>query len=149
MTWFVFLSAASIFAFAGIDKTNIYRSLVVAGGVFLVALPWLARIAAIDGVRYYVNAFSSEGIWWPNLVHIVFPLFTNEPYLSILAVLGILGILVAIRDNEPFSVIWLVTIFVFQKRFSVITATVPFAMLVGMGVDRIIMLGTGISEILD
>jgi len=35
MTWFVFLSAASIFAFVGIDKTNIYRSVAVAGGVFL------------------------------------------------------------------------------------------------------------------
>jgi len=56
-------------------------------------------------------------------------------------VLGLLGVLAALRDRSYWLPAWFFLVFVFQTRFSAVVATVPFALLAALGVGRLVLPG--------
>ena len=149
MAWFVLYSSILFFLYFLPNLKKLGLSLVVAVSVILLTTPWWFTLVARFGFQPLLNALkvgtgSISG--WTFFLPFLF-LFTNEPLLDLQAVLGLLGVMVAVRERKFMLVAWFLLIFVVQTRESAIVASIPFAMLVGLGIGHLVLPGLGRSGI--
>jgi hypothetical protein len=143
MAWFVAYSALLFFLFSGPSWSSVWRSLVIGAGVLLLTAPWWLTAVLRFGPAFLWNGLvygSGTISGWTFIASLLFA-FTNEPVLDILAVLGLLGVLVAFRDRKYGLPAWFFLVFVFQTRFSAVVATAPFAILAALGIGRLVLPG--------
>ena len=144
MAWFLLYSVLLFFLFGRPGWSAVRRSLLVAAAVLLFTTPWWLAAAIRFGPGFLWNGLvygAGTISGWTFIPPLLFA-FTDEPLLDILAVLGLLGVLVALRDRSMFWLpAWFFLVFVFQTRFSAVVATVPFAILAGLGVGRLVLPG--------
>ncbi len=154
--WFAFYSGAALFIcnlgwgplFKNIPKLkvpwNILRhslaksSLIVAGTAIL-TLPWWGILILRHGLETLLYPYQTESFSITALVTPFSLLFTNEPLVDILVVIGFLGFLVSLKERKFVLPLWLVAIFIFEPRLSAVYAAVPMALFVGIGIDKAIL----------
>jgi hypothetical protein len=139
--WFAAYSAGLLFIFMRPGRQQAYRALLALFVALAVLAPWLWQLGHQIGVQPLLAAWQSNGLSWWSLVTPVFFLFTNEPLIDLAAVLGLLGLLSCLRDREPLLPIWLGLIFLLQTRAAPTVAILPFALLVGKGLNDVVMPG--------
>jgi len=145
MAWFVLYSSLVFFVLSKPNLKKFSLSLVVAGYVGLLTAPWWVTLVIRFGVQPLLNALhvgSGSFSGWTFFPPFLF-LFTNEPLLDLLAVLGLLGLLVALRERKFLLVAWFFVVFIAQTKESAIMASIPFAMFIGLGIGNLVLPGLG------
>jgi hypothetical protein len=67
--------------------------------------------------------------------------FTSEPFLSLIGVAALIGILACAIEKHYFLPVWVLTISLASPRSSETLLAIPLAMLAAIGIDRIILPG--------
>lgn len=138
--WFTVYSAGVLFLFyRRSSKHGVLKSLLVIAGVIALTAPWWATLVTRHGLSVMLYPYQTESFSLASLLTPFTFLYTNEPLLDILAVTGLLGLLVCLRERAYLLPIWLVSVFVFEPRLGATYSVVPMAMLVGAGIDRVIL----------
>jgi hypothetical protein len=137
--WFAFYSALVLFLFFGRKKKNWFvKSIAVIILTLGITAPWWITVGMHHGFSVFIYPYQTEA---PSIAAIFVPLtllFTNEPFLRIMAFLGLLGFLVSIKDRRFFAPAWLLTVFIFESRLSANYTVIPMALLGGYGLDQAI-----------
>ena len=123
----------------GQRRINFIRSILVALGTALLTSPWWRTLIQRHGVRVFLYPYQTESFSISALVTPLSLLFTNEPLVDILAVIGFLGFLNCLRERKSLLPIWLAAVFIFDPRLSAVYATIPMALLVGIGLEKAIL----------
>jgi hypothetical protein len=138
--WFAAYSALLVMLVGARSWPVVLQALAAAVGAAVLSAPWWAAVLAQHGLEPFRAVASSAGYsdffsWQP----IVTFTFTDEPYLRPLAVLGLLGLFVAIVERRWLLPLWFVAVFAVNPRNAATSATVPLAMLVGLAVRRLLV----------
>ena len=145
MSWFVLYTSIIFFISMYPNLKKLGLSLIVAVSVILVTSPWWFTSVAHFGFQPLINGLrvgtgSISG--WTFFLPLLF-LFTHEPLLDLQAILGLLGLMVAVRERKFMLVAWFLLIFVLQTKESAVVASIPLAIFVGLSIDHLILHGLG------
>ncbi len=118
------------------------NGMLIALGVLLIAGPWYATVLYQHGLEPFksisqTGAHSFSAILKLFNIH----LLTEEPYLGILSVLGVLGVGALVVKNDYFIPLMLVVIFWAQPRSAHIMGNVPLAMAAGFFITEVVLPG--------
>lgn len=138
VAWFAAFSACLLVVFGAREaKTACWLALAAIGGLILSA-PWWLSVAIRHGLSPFFSAGENVFLTGGTLAAAIGLMFTNEPVLDLLAVTGFFGGAICLRNRKFLLPAWLGAIIVLQGRFWQICAVVPFAMLIGIGVDSLL-----------
>ncbi|MFL5574521.1 MAG: hypothetical protein ACJ79S_00900 [Gemmatimonadaceae bacterium] len=139
-SWFAVYSAALLFLFFGRDRRGVVMSLGVVLGVVALTSPWWVAVVRAHGVAPFASA-ATGGAYAGNFstVPIRTLNFSDEPQLTVLGVLGVLGAFVCLARRELLLPVWLAAVFVVNPRNPETPAAIPLALLVGVAVTRLIV----------
>ncbi len=139
--WFTFYSGGVLFLFSILSQKQeqIKKSILVVLGTATLTSPWWATQIHRHGLQTLLNPFQTEAFSLRALITPFSLLFTNEPLVDILAVIGFLGLLISLRDRKYLLPGWLLAVFIFEPRLSAVYAAIPMALLVGIGLDQAVL----------
>lgn len=140
--WFAVYSTALVFAFFGRHRRGAIGSIGIAAGVAVLTAPWWGTVVHYHGWAPFLAAargggYSGNFFWTPIKTFN----FTDEPYLPVIGVLGLLGVFTAMATGQYFFPVWLVVILAINPRNFATPAMVPLAMLAGIALNRIVVRG--------
>lgn len=139
--WCTAFSAGLLFLFYGRNREGFYNSLLVAGGVLALTAPWWATIVGRHGLSPFLSASQTGSHSWYSWIPPLTFSFADELLSGLLPAVGALGVFVCIADKKLLLPIWLVATFILQPRAALTYSTAPLAMLIGIGIDRVILPG--------
>ncbi|HJR50717.1 MAG TPA: glycosyltransferase family 39 protein, partial [Gemmatimonadales bacterium] len=117
------------------SRTLIGRGLVIAVVALIVAAPWWATVMLTHGIDPLLAAGQSRSAFYPLALAVLTSFgFTGEPYLAIVAMLGLVGLAVTIASRRLWLAAWIVAIFVALPGGAATYAMVPWSMLVATAV---------------
>ena len=120
-------------------------ALVVAIGVCLITAPWWWTVESRHGVSSLVaplTAVRQDNISMLNRFFSLFQFqFSDEPFLNIFGILGLLGLFFLLANKQYFIPTWLVTAYLIEPRSAPLYIMAPLAMAFGAGLDKFILPG--------
>ena len=120
-------------------KSALIDAIKVCAGVIAWTSPWWGTILMKHGPAPFLNA-SHTGFQSLSLAIIPF-YFTEEPFMTIIAVLGIIGIFGEIRRRNLFLPGWIILAFLIEPRSAAWVANLALTMLAAVALDQIILPG--------
>lgn len=141
VAWFTFYSLAVLFLSLGANRRGLVNSLAVVAATLLLTAPWWAVGIARHGLDPFLAAFQAGTRSWTALVAPFLFLHTNEPYLTFHALFALLGIFFSLRSRQYLIPAWLAAVFLLEPRLTATYAVLPTALLVGIGFERVVLLG--------
>ncbi len=126
----VHTAVSCLFLWLALSRTRrtFFYSLAVAGLVALVSAPWWVTVLARHGIQTILAA-AQTGQKWLAVVHLIFFSFTEEPYATVIAVLGLVGLIFQLTRRQFILPLWLALPFLVEGRSAHLPAAVPLAML--------------------
>lgn len=104
---------------------------------FIVTLPWWGTVVHYHGFDPFLNAVQT-GQKVQAIFHLLFFVFTEEPYATVIAVLGLIGIAQCFLSRNYLLPLWLVIPFLVEGRSASVPAAIPLAMLAAVGLVDVI-----------
>jgi len=138
ITWFVFVTSLLISLQIGLNKKRILYAILTALGILVLTSPWWIITLRRFGFSLFVDAVKSSGPINPSVI--LFN-FTGEPFITIIAVVALLGLFAEIVRRRYFLLIWLILIAFVTPRGSLRLAAIPGSMLFASGVVWVIVPG--------
>lgn len=127
-----------------IAKSRSLKSALQAGliglGVFALAGPWYALVISRHGLEPLLSALKtgSQTIWSVlRLINI--DIITEEPYLDLLGVFGVMGIIFLVTKKEYFIPLMLVVMVLAQPRSAHTVGNIPLAMAAGIFIIEVLL----------
>ncbi len=118
------------------------EALTVAVRVALVALaiiaPWLLTVFSYHGVDPLLTA-AGTGSNPAAVFHLVFFVFSEEPYVTVIAVLGLIGMADRFTRHDYLLPLWLALPFFVEGRSAAGPASIPLAMLAALGLANVLL----------
>ncbi|CAG0967964.1 hypothetical protein ANAEL_01015 [Anaerolineales bacterium] len=112
----------------------------VAFGVLLLAGPWYGLIIYRHGFETLLSALQTGGQnVWSIIKLINIDLLTEEPYLDLLGVFGVLGIIALVVKKQYFLPGMFVAIYFLQPRSAATIGNIPASMAAGMFVTGVLL----------
>ena len=108
------------------------NSLFGAGLVLLASAPWWAAVIHYHGLGPLLNG-AQTGKNLLAVFHLLFFIFTEEPYATVIAVLGLIGIAQRLLRRDYLLPLWLAIPFLVEGRSAAGPAAIPLAMLAAIG----------------
>lgn len=137
---FLFYSIAFIMLFSKNRIHNFFK-LAFAGLIAAVlSFPWWYTIILRFGVKPFFCISNAAFAPLTTLSGAIFLQFTFEPIMPIRAMIGLVGLLICLRDQKFFLVVWFFIIATLQGRAWQAYLQIPFCMLAGIGAEQIIYL---------
>lgn len=130
----------------GRNREGIRNSLAVGTAAVTLAAPWWVTVVNQHGLSPLLSALQTGDQSWTSLSVLFIFTITDEPLLGLLACLGLLGLFVCIADRKLALPLWLLAAFMLEPRSALRFATVPLAMMVGIGLDRVILPAVRVSQ---
>jgi hypothetical protein len=112
-------------------------SALVAGLAALAASPWWGTVLLRHGLEPILSAMAT-GREWLAVFHLVFFSFTEEPYLALAAVLGLLGLAWSLARRDWLLPLWLALPFFVEGRSAYLLAALPLSMLAARGLADVL-----------
>lgn len=135
------LLGTMLWLFLGRTKRSTLAALGVAAGVALIVAPWLVTVISRHGLVPFQAAAKTGGysvvFWLPLLTFD----FTEEPFLTLISVMGVLGFILLLARREFLLPAWFVLPFLVGPRGAPADATVPLAIAAGIGLSDVILPG--------
>jgi hypothetical protein len=133
------VSAASLWFFTGRSKQTFFDALLVGAGIIILCSPWLLYVVHLHGLAPFLNAMQTSGnsaFLWLS----IFPFnFTQESGLTILAMLGLIGLFAKLGEKEYLLPTWVVLPFLINPRSSARASIIPLSMLAAICLIEIIL----------
>ncbi len=121
----------------GRTRQSFLYSVGVAGLVALLSAPWWVTVLARHGPETILAA-AATGQKWLALLHLLFFYFTEEPYVTLVAVLGLVGLAHQAGRREWLLPFWLVLPFIVEGRSAHLPAVIPLSMLAAIALVDVI-----------
>jgi hypothetical protein len=138
--WFTVFSLGLIFLARGTrrGRSGVVATLGLGAGALMLTSPWWLLILLRHGLAPYLAAFSTgeHGHAWALPFQATS--FTGEPWLTVWACLGVLGLLACLRDRRFILPMWLLAVYVLDPRKGMSLGAVPLAMMIGYAVERLL-----------
>ncbi len=139
IAWFAAFSMLVLFIFYGRNRQGVYNSLVVAASALIVTAPWWVSVLIAHGISPLLAAAQTGSHTWLGWLPLITFNFSDEPFLGLLSVIGLLGVYVSLLEKKLWLPVWLASIFILDPRSSGTYAMLPLTLLVGIGISRVIV----------
>lgn len=139
MAILVACSSAIFFLAHGRSRRDVLRSAAVAGGVLAVSAPWWATVILRHGLAPFLAAADDGANLLGGVTRLAFLLLTAEPYFPLLGLLSLLGALLCVAQRRLLLPIWVMVLFLLDPRSAHATASVPLALLAGIGLVEVVL----------
>jgi hypothetical protein len=132
-----FVSAIFLWIMLSRSRTAFINSLVVGLIVLLVSAPWWATVIHYHGVEPLLRG-AATGQKTLAVFHLLFFVFTEEPYATVIAILGLFGIADRLSRRDYLLPLWMVIPFFVEGRSAAGPAAIPLAMLAAIGLVDVV-----------
>ena len=128
-----------IWLFWGRTARGVRDALLVALGVVVISSPWWVTVLVKHGFSPFQSAMQTGAhnalFWLPWLTFN----FAQEPFVTLLTVIGMLGLAIQIMRRKWFLPIWVFMPFIVEPRSAPAVAILPLAMLAGYGLAECVV----------
>lgn len=112
----------------------------IALGVILIAGPWYGFVISKHGSEPLLSAIQTGSQnFWSFLRLINIDIITEEPYLDVFGVIGILGIITLLANKDYFIPMLLIFMYIIQPRSAHTVGNIPLAMASGVFIVNIFL----------
>ena len=132
-----FVSAIFLWIMLSRSRAALINSLFVGALVLLVSAPWWATVIHYHGVEPLLNA-AQTGKNLLAVFHLLFFVFTEEPYATVIAILGLIGIGQRLIRRDYLLPLWMAIPFFVEGRSAAGPASIPLAMLAAIGLVDVV-----------
>ncbi|RPI87741.1 MAG: hypothetical protein EHM40_22775, partial [Chloroflexi bacterium] len=108
--------------------------------VLVVTAPWWMTVINYHGLGPLINGMQT-GQKTAAVFHLLFFVFTEEPYATVIAILGLIGIGYCLVRREYLLPLWMVIPFLVEGRSAAEPAGIPLAMLAALGLVNVVVAG--------
>lgn len=141
------LVGALLLLWFGRTRSGVQNALLIAFGLALVTSPWWFVIVSRHGFGPWLAGLTAaQQDTYDPLLRLVALLrfdFTDEPFLRILGVLGLLGLFVGVARRECFLAAWLILMQLAEPRGGALFMMIPLAMAAGNFLDTVLFPALG------
>lgn len=106
--------------------------------VLIVTAPWWGTVIHYHGIEPLLNA-AATGQKALAVLHLVFFTFTEEPYATFIALLGLIGIVHRLTRRDYLLPLWMALPFFVEGRSAPGPAAIPLAMLAAVGLVDVVL----------
>ncbi len=135
------ISAGVFYLWMNRSIKGMMHSLAVALGVIALSAPWWLFVILRHGFDPFQAAFSAVGADSPNILVRIFVgflfIFTDEPYLAVIAVFALIGSFASIARREFFLIVWMFALYLLEPRGGALYLMLPLSLLAGLGLVSI------------
>ena len=135
-----FVSAIFLWLMLSRTLASFFQSVAVGLVVLVVTAPWWATVLYYHGIEPLILG-AQTGQNTLAIFHLVFFTFTEEPYATVIAVLGLLGIGYSLIRREYLLTLWMIIPFFVEGRSAPGPASIPLAMLAAFGLVDVVLAG--------
>jgi len=132
-----FVSAIFLWIMLTRSRTAFINSLVVGMIVLFVSAPWWATVTHYHGVEPFLKG-AATGQKALAVFHLLFFVFTEEPYATMIAILGLIGIAHRLIRRDYLLPLWMVIPFFVEGRSAAGPAAILLAMLAAIGLVDVV-----------
>ncbi len=132
------ISAVFLWIMLSRNRQGFIHSIFVAILVILVTAPWWVTVIRYHGLDPLLNG-AATGQKALAVFHLLFFVFTEEPYATVIAVLGLIGIAHRLIRRDYLLPLWMAIPFFTEGRSAAGPAAIPLAMLAAIGLVDIIL----------
>ncbi len=137
------LSAIFFYVWKDRSRNGFFRAMLSGIGIAILTSPWWVTILVRHGLDPFLAAASAAGQDSYNIALNLFALFefnfADEPVLTIISVLGLIGVFYLLARKEFFLALWFVIMHIFEPRGGSLFTMIPLALFAGVGLDRVIL----------
>ncbi len=139
------LSAIFFFLWKNRTRKGFLAGLLVGAGILAATSPWWITILSRYGIAPYLAAAdAARQDSYNQLVGLLILFrfnFTDEPFLTLLGVLGLFGMFYLLGRKKFFLPLWFVIMHTLEPRGGVLFMMIPLAMSAGICIDEVILPG--------
>jgi len=132
------LSAVLLWLVLSRKRKTFIQSAFVAVVVLVVTAPWWVTVIRYHGVAPLLSAMQT-GENSLAILHLVFLTFTQEPFMTVIAVLGVIGIFRSLIRKDYLLPLWVFLPFLFAGRSATNLVILPLAMLAAVGLADVLL----------
>lgn len=132
-----FVSALFLWLMLSRRKNTFLSSIFVGVIVLIVTAPWWVTVIHYHGIGPLING-AQTGQKFLAVFHLLFFVFTEEPYATVLAVLGLIGIASRLLRRDYLLPLWMAIPFFVEGRSAAGPAAIPLAMLAAIGLVDVV-----------
>ena len=132
-----FVSAIFLWIMLSRSRTAFINSLAVGIIVLLVSAPWWVTVIHYHGVEPFLKG-AATGQKALAVFNLLFFVFTEEPYATVIAILGLIGIAFRLAHRDYLLPLWMVIPFFVEGRSAAGPAAIPLAMLAAIGLVDVV-----------
>jgi hypothetical protein len=138
-----FVSALFLWIMLSRKWTGFINSILVGLIVLVVSAPWWVTVIHYHGIEPLLKG-AATGQKTLAVFHLLFFVFTEEPYATVIAVLGLIGIAHRLLHRDYLLPLWMAIPFFVEGRSAAGPAAIPLAMLAAIGLVDVIFAGLGV-----
>ncbi len=118
-------------------------SLGIAASILALTSPWWGLVLSRYGIDPFLAAKTASGQDSLNLFIGLFAffrfMFTNEPFLPILSVLGLIGLFASLAHKQTLLPAWMFILHLIEPRGGALYMMIPLALLIGYALENVIL----------
>jgi hypothetical protein len=134
------VSAVFLWLMLSRRRATLLSAVLVGVIVLLVTSPWWLTVIRYHGLGPLLNG-AQTGQKALAVFHLVFFVFTEEPYAAVIAILGLIGIAERLVRRQYLLPLWMVIPFFVEGRSAPGPAAIPLAMLAAIGLTEVVIAG--------
>lgn len=132
------VSAVFLWLMLSRSRESFIHSIFVGVVVALVSAPWWASVVSNHGLAPLLSG-AATGSKFAAVFNLLFFVFTEEPYATVIAVLGLIGIANRLIRRDYLLPLWMAIPFFIEGRSAAGPAAIPLAMLAALGLVEVIL----------
>lgn len=133
------VSSVFLWLFLSRKRVDFINSIYVGLIALIVSAPWWGTVIAYHGITPILNG-AATGQKFLAIFNLLFFVFTEEPYATVIAVLGLIGVARCLVRREYLLPLWLALPFFVEGRSAAGPAAIPLAMLAAIGLVDVVFL---------
>lgn len=133
-----FVSAIFLWLMLSRKKSPFVSAMLVGIIVLVVTAPWWVTVIHYHGIGPLLNG-AQTGQKLLAVFHLLFFVFTEEPYATVIAILGLIGIAQRLARRDYLLPLWMVIPFFVEGRSAPGPAAIPLAMLAAIGLVEVVL----------
>ncbi len=122
---------------------GLFLSLGIAVGILTLTAPWWGVVIARHGAGPFQAAMTASGQdshhLLINLLIFFRFLFTNEPFLPILSILGLIGLFASLARKQTLLPAWFFILYLIEPRGGTLYMMLPLSLLIGYALESVIL----------
>jgi hypothetical protein len=133
------VSSVFLWLFLSRKRVDFINSIYVGLIALIISAPWWGTVIAYHGITPLLNG-AATGQKLLAIFNLLFFVFAEEPYATVIAVLGLIGVARCLVRREYLLPLWLALPFFVEGRSAAGPAAIPLAMLAAIGLVDVVFL---------